>query len=795
MKAFYTTILFLMAGLTLLAQQHRYPTRIDSVQYVDQATLESGDVNPIYFSKGDTITVVGIVTFNPQYYGMSTNRKATWLQDTSLKQWGGINVFIDPNPAGVTFNYSGSLADLNNDVKFYENFIPGYKVKCTGILNEYQGNTQLNLIPVESEIVDIPLSIDTTQPVKPVLLPISTFSKNDGSGGQKPQLVTGQPYEGMYVRFENVTVVDVSGHPSDPFNRKLWSVQDEFGNKIEIRDNSGYFRNDTRADAPWVNNYTFNFPSIGTRLEYIQGVIGYSTNYGFQLSPLLPTDMKIAASAPYISKVSRYPVVPQSSDKVKIQASITDNDGKIVDASLFYSVGEGNTQFQEIKMNDLGGGIYAAYIPPTPNGSIVNYYLWAIDDSSYEAYYPDSLATGSFYKVIDGGITHIAQLQETNSDASIWADDTITNMNIQGVVTATLDHFNLAVIQDDTMPWSGIYLDGSNGGEGIASLKLGDKVQITSALVRESYGITLLSYAGGKNMKVLSHNNPLPEPVKFLNPDSINARVFNQAEAYEGMLIEFNDVFLTSNNPDDPNNYGEWAIGYDTNNYGLRCDDLSKVIMQGANTDSFSLGQKFDFVRGILYYSFGNYKLIPRDWNDISGFKTLWIPHADFSSDITSGDAPLTVNFTDQSYNTPYYPDYMWTFEGGNPSTSSEQNPQVVYENPGTFSVSLKVSNQDGADSLTKSAYILVTGIDEFNKPELILIYPNPVEDYLYLKNNSPTGNFVISVVDVTGKVLHKQWMNKKDNVLDLHKLEKGVYWLQLDFENGFRTVKPLIKQ
>lgn len=51
---------------------------------------------------------------------------------------------------------------------------------------------------------------------------------------------------------------------------------------------------------------------------------------------------------------------------------------------------------------------------------------------------------------------------------------------------------------------------------------------------------------------------------------------------------------------------------------------------------------------------------------------------------------------------------WTWTFEGGNPSTSTEQNPSVSYPTAGTYKVKLKVSNATGTDSVEKEDYIRV---------------------------------------------------------------------------------------
>lgn len=49
-----------------------------------------------------------------------------------------------------------------------------------------------------------------------------------------------------------------------------------------------------------------------------------------------------------------------------------------------------------------------------------------------------------------------------------------------------------------------------------------------------------------------------------------------------------------------------------------------------------------------------------------------------------------------------------WTFEGGQPETSTESNPVVSYAEPGFYSVKIKAFNNEVSDSLTISSYIHV---------------------------------------------------------------------------------------
>ena len=85
--------------------------------------------------------------------------------------------------------------------------------------------------------------------------------------------------------------------------------------------------------------------------------------------------------------------------------------------------------------------------------------------------------------------------------------------------------------------------------------------------------------------------------------------------------------------------------------------------------------------------------------------KTPPPPVANFSANITGGDASLTVRFTDESTGDPT----SWEWDFGDGGSSTEQNPEYTYETPGTYTVSLTVSNNVGRDTLTKTGYITVT--------------------------------------------------------------------------------------
>jgi gliding motility-associated-like protein len=87
-------------------------------------------------------------------------------------------------------------------------------------------------------------------------------------------------------------------------------------------------------------------------------------------------------------------------------------------------------------------------------------------------------------------------------------------------------------------------------------------------------------------------------------------------------------------------------------------------------------------------------------------------PVANFTAVNTSGCSPLTVQFTSTSTGNPT--SYFWTFGNGN--TSTLQNPSATYVSPGTYTVSLSVTNAAGTNVKTMTGYVNV--------------HQNPVADF-----------------------------------------------------------------
>jgi len=109
---------------------------------------------------------------------------------------------------------------------------------------------------------------------------------------------------------------------------------------------------------------------------------------------------------------------------------------------------------------------------------------------------------------------------------------------------------------------------------------------------------------------------------------------------------------------------------------------------------------------------------------------------ADFGGTPTVGVPPLEVTFTDLSANQPE----TWTWDFGDGSYSTDQNPTHTYEEPGRYTVALTTFGQYGEDTKTKSAYVyvLLPPVADFSAAPTVGPIPLTVE-FTDQSENAPT--------------------------------------------------------
>lgn len=81
-------------------------------------------------------------------------------------------------------------------------------------------------------------------------------------------------------------------------------------------------------------------------------------------------------------------------------------------------------------------------------------------------------------------------------------------------------------------------------------------------------------------------------------------------------------------------------------------------------------------------------------------------------------------------------------------------------------------------------------------KDSQFAIYPNPVSEHLALVAENANGNIKIQIFNIQGKSLRNHNLNSQDSyTLDVSQLARGLYFLNIQSENGNVEVKKFIKE
>ncbi len=152
------------------------------------------------------------------------------------------------------------------------------------------------------------------------------------------------------------------------------------------------------------------------------------------------------------------------------------------------------------------------------------------------------------------------------------------------------------------------------------------------------------------------------------------------------------------------------------------------------------------------------------------------VPVADFSGSPTTGYAPLTVDFADLSTGSP--DTWSWNF-GDGVGTSTAQNPTYIYNDAGTYTVTLTASNACGSDGETKTGYIIVdpAGENTMHVSAMTVIR---------VGNNQKNGRAMVTVLDqnndpVGGAVVYGYFNAPNTNTKSGTTLSTGVATISSD--------------
>ena len=135
---------------------------------------------------------------------------------------------------------------------------------------------------------------------------------------------------------------------------------------------------------------------------------------------------------------------------------------------------------------------------------------------------------------------------------------------------------------------------------------------------------------------------------------------------------------------------------------------------------------------------------------------------------------------------------YLWNF-GDQLSLLADTNTNSshTYATPSTYNITLSAFNECGVSNSSQTVTITSTvGINDINYQDLN-IYPNPAKDVLNVRLNNSNGVInKIQIFNILGQVIYINDTPKTEEVININKLNKGVYYITVTTDNKLFTKK-----
>ncbi|MCK4410468.1 MAG: T9SS type A sorting domain-containing protein, partial [Candidatus Eisenbacteria sp.] len=382
--------------------------------------------------------------------------------------------------------------------------------------------------------------------------------------------VASEPYEGQLVRVTDATVTFESD------NYGIWYCADTSIINCKV-DDEAYYTYDAE---------------VGDAIAELRGILFYAYSE-YKVQPRYDEDI---IGPPRITDVRYSPVPPADGVMTTVSATLDDNVG-ITSATLHWSYNKARPYPNTVPMSEAKyTGTWGGQVAAQSAGTRVYYYVDCIDGAGMDAERPSH--DGYSYYV---GTATIQSVQEVppGGDASLM--DTLA-VNVEGYVTVEPGVFSdhSFYIQEDPGAWHGIMVYDRTGS---LTFERGDYLVVCGE-VDEYYGQTQISLHFSEAAQITAARS---EPVGSVSIATGMLQNVVSGEQYESVYVHAEDCTVY----DEDLGFGEWAISNGTASDTCRVDDYADYDYVPKNGDNV-------YVKGVVAYAYGNYKIEPRESSDIA---------------------------------------------------------------------------------------------------------------------------------------------------------------------------------
>lgn len=484
----------------------------------------------------------------------------------------------------------------------------------------------------------------------PITVQVSDINRELADGSIQVNWDNFSDLNSAYVRIEGATTI-ASGENTRGGGRPSYIVTQNGGETwLQQRDTGLCFRNDRAGDypdsyldacdavgGPDPRDSTIVPPALGAIVN-LQGHLTFAGGSQFadfsaspegahlQINPFVGEDLEITA-LPNVQQISV--ATPQAiigDETASIVADIEAIDGTIQSVEASFITASDDTP-QSLTVTDNGDGTYTASLPAQTDGEFVTVQFDVTDTDGLTfrgTDYPGGTVT---FRVLYDGIDDIEDIQRTAGgvegaspfdgiDTDLDLEVTVQNRpGLFGSEVATDQFLTFVNVQDGTDPFSGVFLSFENASDTTGlDLRPGTQLSITSGRILEASdefstrdGTYLL--VGTGDFSVTGQGDPFD----YVTLTTGDVDEDDEAEAYEGMNVRFEDVTVT-----EILRFGEFSFATEGTDESVRADDLSSEVPGDFAETRLEADQTLDFIQGVWYFSFGDFKLAPSELSDIN---------------------------------------------------------------------------------------------------------------------------------------------------------------------------------
>lgn len=616
------------------------------------------------------VTFTAILNSYPKNSGLASynatsgaiGRVHVFVTDTTAASLGrdGMAMQIVQDASTATFSVveglsPASIVDVTGRLTFFNATVGGVSLPL---------NAQFTVTEIEDVTNKVQTAVGDLTRYYDLLAPIS-INPNDlnevnGAGKVQMKLDAYPKYAHAYVKFENTTVQFTQGAIARP-NYAVRTGNDPalvYSNDISLR-----YRNDRTAYRDGYNRRQgddglFTPPPAGALIN-LSGFLGLNnfdvfesiepSSIIFKVAPFddgivwidgvrnvngendftWPNDLTIVGFPPTFENFAINSLTPKPNVENSFSVTILPSGENTTITGVEMTWTKNDTTQTPVTLTPTDN-TYNHTFPGMKDKDVVTFRINATDSEGLVGSY------GPITFITVNTITSIEEIQRTPDNvqgASPYRGQGVLAMDIDATVMAdSLDGF--VVVHSSADAWSGIFLD-SRDNAAVRGLRKGDVINITSGEVFEDFDVTYLSKV--VLTKTGENSNYMDLVPTKLTQDITGSN--NRGEAWEGMLIKFEDVKVLTNNADGGSDFGEWAFGsrqsetegLDTlaANQGLRVDDSNTsgtgnlIVNTGVNNfpnfinENVKIGAVAEALYGVLVQSFSNPKLKMRNTTDI----------------------------------------------------------------------------------------------------------------------------------------------------------------------------------